>query len=192
MVAFSRWCSFLISVRMPTRNWASRFDSGSSNRYNCGSRAQARPMATRWRCPPESRRGLGPPKMSNFPTPANPWALPAGELARLALQKMLDLQHPGNRLDALLALLPGHLAHPQREFDVPGDRHVRVQRIGLEHHRDVAVRRAQMGDVALVQFQAAAARLFQTGNDVHQGALAAARRADQHQEFTVLQSDRDV
>ena len=32
-------------------------DNGSSNRNTCGSRTMARPMATRWRCPPESWRG---------------------------------------------------------------------------------------------------------------------------------------
>jgi hypothetical protein len=33
-------------------------DSGSSNRNTFGSRTMARPMATRWRWPPESWRGL--------------------------------------------------------------------------------------------------------------------------------------
>src|SRR5207253_2730148 len=42
---------------MPTRSFASRFDSGSSMRYAAGSRTIARPIATRCRCPPESARG---------------------------------------------------------------------------------------------------------------------------------------
>ncbi len=41
-----------------TRSLASRFDSGSSNRKAAGLRTMARPMATRWRWPPESARGL--------------------------------------------------------------------------------------------------------------------------------------
>ena len=36
------------------RSWASRLDSGSSNRNTCGSRTMARPIATRWRWPPDS------------------------------------------------------------------------------------------------------------------------------------------
>ena len=46
-----------ISSRMPTRSAASRFDSGSSNRNAAGSRTMARPMATRWRWPPDSCPG---------------------------------------------------------------------------------------------------------------------------------------
>ncbi len=56
-VVFSRWCSSLISVRICTLSFASRFDSGSSNRNTCGWRTIARPIATRWRWPPESWRG---------------------------------------------------------------------------------------------------------------------------------------
>ena len=46
-----------ISMRVPTLSAASRFDSGSSKRNRLGSRTMARPMATRWRCPPESSAG---------------------------------------------------------------------------------------------------------------------------------------
>ena len=44
-----RWCSCASDARMPTRSFASRFDSGSSMRNACGSRTIARPIATRWR-----------------------------------------------------------------------------------------------------------------------------------------------
>ena len=47
-----------MSARMATRSFASRFDSGSSIRKAFGSRTIARPMATRWRWPPESWAGL--------------------------------------------------------------------------------------------------------------------------------------
>ena len=43
--------------RVETRSAASRFDSGSSNKNTSGSRTIARPIATRWRCPPERSRG---------------------------------------------------------------------------------------------------------------------------------------
>ena len=47
-----------ISDRICTRSLASRFDSGSSIRNACGWRTMARPIATRWRWPPESAVGL--------------------------------------------------------------------------------------------------------------------------------------
>ena len=40
------------------RSAASRLDRGSSNRNTLGARTMARPMATRWRWPPESWRGV--------------------------------------------------------------------------------------------------------------------------------------
>ena len=49
-----RACSALISARTWTRSLASRFESGSSSRNAAGSRTSARPIATRWRWPPES------------------------------------------------------------------------------------------------------------------------------------------
>ena len=45
------------SARMLTRSFASRLESGSSIRKASGSRTIARPIATRWRCPPESAAG---------------------------------------------------------------------------------------------------------------------------------------
>mmetsp|Transcript_21605 Transcript_21605/g.51291 ORF Transcript_21605/g.51291 Transcript_21605/m.51291 type:complete len:86 (-) Transcript_21605:782-1039(-) len=43
---------------MRTRRAASRLDSGSSNRKTSGLRTMARPMATRWRWPPDRSLGL--------------------------------------------------------------------------------------------------------------------------------------
>ena len=46
-----------ISRRISTRNLASRFESGSSIKKAWGCRTIARPIATRWRWPPESAFG---------------------------------------------------------------------------------------------------------------------------------------
>ncbi|CUO30190.1 Protein of uncharacterised function (DUF1602) [Flavonifractor plautii] len=53
-----RWRSLMISARIWLRSLASRLDSGSSIRNTWGSRTMARPMATRWRWPPDSALGL--------------------------------------------------------------------------------------------------------------------------------------
>ena len=49
-----------ISARICTRNLASRLESGSSIKNTEGSRTIARPMATRWRWPPDSCPGFEP------------------------------------------------------------------------------------------------------------------------------------
>ncbi len=64
--------------------------------------------------------------------------LAAGELAGLALLEVLEAHRPDRLLDALLRLLPADLLDLQPERDVVPHRHVREQRVGLEHHVHVA------------------------------------------------------
>jgi hypothetical protein len=58
VVTPSRSCKSASWARVDTRSLASRLDRGSSIRNAWGSRTIARPMATRWRCPPDSAAGL--------------------------------------------------------------------------------------------------------------------------------------
>ena len=115
-VVSSRRCSSTSSARVATRNLASRFESGSSIRKASGRRTIARASATRWRCPPESWAGL---RSSSSSRP----------------------RMRGGFEHELRPLLGADLAGSQRELDVPAHRHVRVQRVALEHHRDVAILR---------------------------------------------------
>ena len=62
------------------------------------------------------------------------------------------------------------------------DRHVRIERVALEHHGDVAVARLQPRDVAIADQHAPAGRQFEPGEDAQRRRLAAARRAEQGQE----------
>ena len=62
-----------ISARVCARSLASRFDSGSSMRNTDGSRTIARPIATRWRWPPESCPGLRPSQSSSCSILAALW-----------------------------------------------------------------------------------------------------------------------
>ena len=68
--------------------------------------------------------------------------------------------------------------------------HVRIERIGLEHHGDVAIARGHVIDPPVADADFAAGRLFQSGDGPQQGRLAAAGRSDQHDEFAV--GDRQV
>ena len=60
------------------------------------------------------------------------------------LEEVFDLQRPGDARDGLLALSFRHPAHLHAEGNILCDRHVRVKRVGLEHHRDVSLRRMQV------------------------------------------------
>ena len=62
---------------------------------------------------------------------------------------------------------------------------MRVQRVVLEHHRDVAVLRRDVGDVAIADEDAAGVDLFEAGQHAEGGRLAAAGRTDEDEELAV-------
>jgi hypothetical protein len=69
---------------------------------------------------------------------------------------------------------------------------VRVERVALEHHRDVAVLRLDVVDDALVDRDRAGVDLLEPGEHPQQRRLAAARRADQHHELAVRDVERNA
>ena len=68
-------------------------------------------------------------------------ALAAGQVLGLAVQQRLQFQDAGRLGDLLRDLVLGLAGKPQREAHVFAHRHMRVKRIGLEHHRNAALRR---------------------------------------------------
>ena len=105
---------------------------------------------------------------------------------------MLDLQQGRDPLQRRFAGLAVDLADLEPEGQVARDRHVRIERVGLEHHRDVAILRVDIGDVAIADQQLALARVDQAGDDVEQRGLAAAGGAEQHEEFAAFKRDVDA
>ena len=124
-------------------------------------------MATRWRWPPES------------------WPRPAVEIVG-------QVQHPRRVRDLLLDDLLALARHLQREGDVLAHRHVRIERIGLEHHRQPALGRRLVGHVRAVELDDAGRRVLEPGDQPQQRGLAAARGADEDDELAVLDVEVDV
>ena len=77
----------------------------------------ARPIATRWRWPPESWRGL---RFKQFGDPQDRRPQRCTRLRDIGL------------------VVAGH---PQAKAQILLDRHVRIERVGLEHHGDAAIGR---------------------------------------------------
>ena len=74
----------------------------------------------------------------------------------------------------------------QAEAQVLLDRHVRIERIGLEHHGDAAVGRLDVVDERLPPIDDLAfGDVFEAGDHPQQRRLSAARRADEDDEFAV-------
>ena len=76
-------------------------------------------------------------------------------------------------------------ALPQPVGEVLVDAHVRIERVVLEHHRDVALPGASPLTDRAADQDLARRRLVEPGQQSQRGALAAARRADQDQELAV-------
>ena len=101
-------------------------------------------------------------------------ALAARELARLALQQALDAEDRGRVLYAFFDLGLLELPHFQSERQVGGDAHVRIERIVLEHHGDVAIHRRHFVDHPVVDADLAGSNGFEAGDHAQGRGLAAA------------------
>ena len=75
-------------------------------------------------------------------------ALAARELPRLAVQHRADFENARGFLDAGLDLGLGHAAVAQAIGHVVVDAHMRIERVILEHHGDVALGRLDLVDDA--------------------------------------------
>ena len=116
--------------------------------------------------------------------------LTARELVDAAIGESRDLHHRQHLRDARLDLGVGHLPDLQAVADVPGHRHVGKQRIGLEHHADIALLDRQVRDVDPVeQHLAAGVGFFEAGDDAQRRGLAAARGAEEHDGLTGMDGE---
>ena len=117
-------------------------------------------------------------------------ALPAGKCPGLAVQMVLQLQGLRSRPYAPGDLVLGQPLHLQWKTHVLCHRHVRIERVGLEHHREAPVDRFGTGDIPAVDLDLAFRQRFQTGNHPQKGGFAAAGRADKHHHLA--RPDRQV
>ena len=120
----------------------------------------------------------------------HPLALAARERARLALEVLLDLQGLRRVPHPLLDLVLRQLAQLQPEGQVLLDGHVRVERVVLEDHRDVAILGSEVVDDPLPDPDLAAADLLEPGQHAQRRGLAAARGPNHDHQLAVL--DREV
>ena len=152
---------------METRSSASRLERGSSRRKATGLRTMARPMATRWRWPPESWPG----RRSR-----------SGSISSMRAACG----------DALGDLGAGEAGVLEAEGEVLAHGHVRVEGVGLEDHGEAAVGGAGLGDVAAVDGDAAGGGAVEAGDEAQQRGLAAAGGADEDHELAVRDVEGDV
>ena len=101
----------------------------------------------------------------------------------MAREQVVDGQHPRRRSHLGVDLGLRRLARAQAEGDVVVHRHVRVERVVLEHHRDVAPRGGKSLTTSPPIAMLPLSDVLQPGDGAQQRALAATRLADQHGEL---------
>jgi hypothetical protein len=101
-------------------------------------------------------------------------ARPIAQGGGLALEELLQAQHLGGVAHALLDLRLRGATELEAEGEVLLDRHVRVERVVLEDHRDVAVLRREVVDDPVADGDLAAGDVLQAGDHPQGGRLSAA------------------
>ena len=124
----------LLAARRASR--AAAWRRGSTAARRAGTAA----ACARWRAPARSAAAARP------------------RAARAAVEQVIDVDLARRVPHRGLDLRLGDLRHFQRKGDVLGHRHVRIERVALEHHRDVALAGSQRGDVLAVDQDAAGGR----------------------------------
>ena len=112
-------------------------------------------------------------------------ALSARQLPRPARKVALDVEDSRSVLDSLADFVLRPFAIEQPERHVVVDCHVRVERVILEDHRDVAVLGLQIVDDTAVDCDRTGGDVLESGDHSQQGRLPAARRTNEHEEFLV-------
>ena len=116
--------------------------------------------------------------------------LPARQLLRLAVGERRQLRRLEDRVDAGADFRGRQPLHLQPVGDVGPDRHMREQRIGLEHQIDRPLVGRDSCDVAPVEQDASFAGRLEAGQHPEQRCLAAARRPEQGEELVLADFQR--
>ena len=180
MVKASSWSWVTITVVRPSLRCNSRISTRTSWR-SLASRLDKRLIEQQHIGPEHQRTGQ-----------RHALLLAAGQLPRQPVAEMIEPHQAQGLRDLRRHLRLRHLAHLEAERDVLGHRHVRKQRIALEHQAGVALPWRQRGDVAIAQAHAAGCRLDEAGHDAQGRGLAAAGGAEQDEELAVGNVERNV
>src|SRR5688572_1825516 len=94
---------------------------------------------------------------------------------------MLDAHPRGGLTYRRCGLLPHHA---QWKGDVLAHCHVRIERVALEHHGDIALARVERGDIAAVHVHGAGIGALEARDDAERRRLARPGGAEQRKEFS--------
>ena len=126
------------------------------------------------------------------PTHRDALSLASREMRRPPFEQVAEPEQLRHFVHAALDLLLRRMANLQAVAEVLADGHVRVERVCLEDHRDVAVPRLQVGHVAVADRDAPVGRLLEPRHDAQERRLSAAGWSDQDEKLAVGDLERHV
>ena len=118
--------------------------------------------------------------------------LAARQLPWLAFEQRPDSEHVRRPLHAPVDLRAAELADPQAESEVLADAHLRVERVVLEDHRDVALARRDVVDDALADADVAGRERLEAREQAERRRLPRPRGPDEHHELAVGDLERQL
>ena len=118
--------------------------------------------------------------------------LTAGQSLRLTVEQLLDAQNLRRFANQLVDFVLRLLAQLQTKRHVVVHGHVRIQRVVLENHRDIAVLRRNVVDQTVADVQLTFGNLFKTRDHAQRRGLAAAGRTDQNDKLLILDVQAEI
>ena len=100
----------------------------------------------------------------NGPADGNALALAARQLTGAPVKIFCQVQNPGRVLDPPRLFRLVKAGHAEREGDVLANRHMRVERIGLEHHGKAAPRRRNGCGILAIDDNLSRGHILKAGN----------------------------
>src|SRR5271166_976584 len=118
--------------------------------------------------------------------------LTARKLLGSAIHQRAKIENSRDFAYPLIDLGAGHPTLLEREADVLPHAHMRVERVVLEDHGDVAVARRHIVDHSPADADLALGDRLKAGNHSKQRRFAASRRADEHHKLAAVDFEADI
>ena len=116
----------------------------------------------------------------------NPLALAAGKLSGTAVKIIGKVQNRRRFLDPPRLLGPVQPRHAQGEGNVLANRHMRIERIGLEYHGKAALGRRYRRRILAIDQNLTRGHVFKSGDQAQQGGFTTPRWPDKYDKLAFL------
>src|SRR5688572_9374808 len=119
-------------------------------------------------------------------------SLAARKLRWFSLQQCIQSKRRRYRLNTPVDHIARLFTHHQTEPNVLSNGHVRIERVVLEDHGDVALLWWEVRDIALADADSASCNLLEPGHHSQDGRLPAAGRSNQHEQLAVGDLETEI